>query len=418
MSSLLWPRLCLLAVLLASCGEAASGLDAGETGDSAAHDAASADDASACGVCDDGDLATADRCVGGRCEHRFCEDDRACDDADLDTTDRCVLEPASATWTCGHITADGTCGNDADCDDAVDCTRDSCGIGDRCRHAWTPGCEAPSQPSLRSCEPGAIEGGPCSFDGATGTNYDCREGSEPCADWLHCVGGTFDAHYVRVETVRPGCDAGGCPPELPAAGACSPDLYCDYSPSDPMAVAPGRIYCDCWDRSNVTIDWFCADDEPCPRTPPTDGGPVDHTWATGGTDCPYGDYVCAIDLATWTWACTETMPTFCPSSPPATGASCILASDCRYYGPESPADPVTTYRGDCTCDGAAWTCTPNEAADCPSTQPRPGSAFDICMPSTGNQHCWYPASEGLWTRCHCDGPFETNLWLCEETAHY
>jgi hypothetical protein len=141
---------------------------------------------------------------------------------------------------------------------------------------------------------------------------------------------------------------------------------------------------------------------------------------TTSASCYYGDYVCEIDQATWTWSCETTSPMFCPAFAPAPGDECDLPSECRYYGPENASDPVTTYRGECTCDGAHWTCTPNEAADCPAEEPMPGSAFDVCTPSAGTAHCWYPPEEGsdLWTRCHCDGPFESNLWLCEDTIHY
>jgi hypothetical protein len=392
---------------LAACGAPAS-----DSPDSAVADAAI--DAPGCGSCDDGDPATTDACVVDRCEHRRCADDAACDDGDVNTADRCVRDPETATWTCGHANADGDCESDADCFDDVDCTRDACGTGARCRHAWIPGCEGEAANALRPCPDTASEGGPCESDSVTRTNYDCRQGDDACADWLHCVGGSFDAHYVRVESVRPGCDAGGCPAEIPA-GLCAPDLYCDYG----EGLAPGRVYCDCWDRHDATIEWSCAD-EPCPVSPPADGSAVDRNAATSSATCYYGDDLCMIDLASWTWSCETTAPTFCPAVAPATGDTCELASECRYYGPESAADPVTTYRGDCTCDGSHWSCAANAAADCPAVEPRPGSAFDLCSPSVGNTQCWYPppSGEDLWTHCHCDGPSDPNLWQCEETVHY
>ncbi len=409
-------------ILLAGCPSTPTERDDAAVDDAGVvqHDGAPADgglaDAAGCGSCDDGDAATADLCVVDRCEHRLCADDAACDDGDFQTTDRCVLDPATAVWTCGHADGDGNCTTDADCFDDLDCTRDHCGTGNRCRHAWVPGCVGPAAFTLRLCPATASEGGPCEHE-ASGLTYDCRESDAACADWLHCVGGTFDAHYVRVETVRPGCDAGGCPSTLPS-GACTPDLYCDYSPGDPTSAAPGRVYCDCWDRSSATIDWVCTDDEPCPRTPPSDGAPVDRVAVTGSASCPYGDYVCAIDTATWTWSCETQMPTFCPSVAPVTGEACVLVSDCRYYGPEVATDPVTTYRGECRCDGAEWTCSPNEAADCPTEQPNSHGTLDNCSPTPGNGQCWYPRSGELWTRCHCDPPFDPNLWHCETTLHY
>ena len=112
---------------------------------------------------------------------------------------------------------------------------------------------------------------------------------------------------------------------------------------------------------------------------------------------------------------------FCPMAAPATGDTCNLASQCRYYGPVTASDPVTTYRGDCTCDGAHWSCTPSESSDCPTTQPRPFFAGDLCMPSAGNRGCWYPPAAGsdLWTNCHCDGPSGlTELWTCNGSAHF
>jgi len=416
------PRVSLALALLTACGSGSEPIDGGALDARAsASDAAAAVDAAVdaptCASCDDGNAATRDACVVDHCEHRLCENDAACDDGNVDTVDRCVLDHTNATWTCGHRDGPGNCTLDLDCFDDVDCTRDSCGTGNRCRHAWAPGCVGASALSLRPCPAAASEGGPCQFDATMGVDCDCRAGDAPCADWLHCVGGSFDAHYVRVQTVRPGCDIGGCPSEIPA-GACVPDLYCDYSPGDASAPAPGRVYCDCWDRSNPTIDWVCADDDPCPRTPPLDGSAVDRTAATSSASCLYGDYVCAIDLATWTWSCQTTMPTFCPTAAPATGDACTLVSECRYYGPETATDPVTTYRGDCRCDGAHWACSPNETADCPSVRPNSHGVLDNCSPSVGNSQCWYPATGDLWSRCHCDPPFTTNIWACETTHHY
>jgi hypothetical protein len=402
------------AILVLACGDPIEpAVDAGR------HLSDAATDASPCGggggSCDDGDPATEDSCALDRCEHRRCDTDRECDDGNIATTDRCLLDLATATWMCGHGDADGNCAIDVDCYDGVDCTRDSCGDGARCRRTWIPGCSAPAPNVLRVCPKTATVGGPCEHDGAM--SYDCRVSDAPCADWLHCVGGTFDARYVRVETVRPGCDAGDCPAELPA-GTCTPDRYCDYAVDD-LAI-PGRVYCECVDRSNPTIEWLCSDNDPCPSSPPADGAPVDRTPVTGGADCYYGDYVCRIDPTEWTWSCVSSEPMFCPFAAPAPGDSCELPSECRYYGPESASDPVTTYRGVCTCDGASWRCTPNETADCPTEQPRADTALDLCSPSIGNRHCWYPPTEGddVWTRCHCDPPSDPNLWRCERTLHY
>src|SRR6185369_18093068 len=100
-------------------------------------------------------------------EHRRCASDAACDDGDFDTSDHCVLDRDTATWTCGHANAGGDCETDADCYDGIDCTRDDCGTGARCRHAWIPGCEAPPANTLRTCPAAASEGGTCLSDSTT-----------------------------------------------------------------------------------------------------------------------------------------------------------------------------------------------------------------------------------------------------------
>ncbi len=358
--------------------------------------------------CDDGNPETIDVCVEGRCEYAHCAGPEDCSDGDEDTTDVCVFDEGSATWSCGNRRAGGLCYSHADCYDGRDCTRDRCGAGNRCRNTWIDGCEAPPRPPLPPCPDWAEEGASCPSE--SDEFWRCRLDDDPCGDELECFGNITGFHYFRIEKVAPGCDNGPCPTE-PALeqGLCTPVAYCDY----------GRIFCDCYDRFNEAIEWSCADSETCPSTPPANGSAVDRTPVTYGALCLYGDYHCSIDVTTWTWECVEDMPSFCPDVAPVNGSSCSLPSECRYLGRATWDDPANMYRGDCSCDGTTWSCSPNEAADCPAEQPLP-RPLQECMPTEGTRHCWYPSADDLdyGNACHCDLPFSSNFWDCDMTARY
>lgn len=382
---------------------------------------ASADASFDCGICDDGDSATTDACENGLCTHRLCADHAACDDGDWRTAERCNFDASSNRFRCAYRVQGAECIDDFSCFDDEACTDDFCGAGAECRHTWRSGCSHNWYPRPEEvgpiCEPTRSVGGMCPQ--RAGTVVSCRRGEGVCDDSLRCVGNFGNGTFLfNEETVRPGCDNGVCPPE-PPSGPCTPGpTYCDYS-LDPNRPHPGGIHCRCNEWSGG--QWECFDNEPCPRTPPENGSTYSpRTPFSRNPQCVYGDYSCFVRNGTW--SCRTTMPTDCPADAPASGSACRIPGDrCRYLGPVRASDPVTTYRGECSCNGGTWSCEPNASADCP---PSPGGF--TCTPSAGTASCWYPSSESsslepgsTWNHCQCGGPpGTTQLWQCNVTAHY
>jgi hypothetical protein len=123
--------------------------------------------------CDDADACTTDSCVGGVCEHTALN----CDDADACTTDTCAAGPG-----CQHAAVS--------CDDANACTADTCVPASGCAHANNTAscndgnaCTAPD-----ACAAGACGGTYAPTPGCCTGDAQCNDGLASTID--SCVGGS------------------------------------------------------------------------------------------------------------------------------------------------------------------------------------------------------------------------------------
>ena len=281
------------------------------------------------------DCASGARCVNGRCSvsdatgdaaaardatsASGCRDDTECDDGvdctrDICAARLCVHAPMDDACTggpdgvcnvalgCRYGTA--RCEDDAECDDAIACTRDSCVLG-RCelvpedaactlelgaRCIPALGCEV-EQCSLATCVAGPCQVARCEGDSCV---------LEPlCGEREECCGG---------ECVAAGCDDGNpCTDDACVAGTCSHEAA--------PATCDDGVYCN---GADSCLGGECAahDGNPCRGTT---------TCSEAGAAC----LACADDLD-------------CPSPTTDAWSTCAFDSTCDESG--SRERMVTSYR--------------------------------------------------------------------------
>ena len=233
--------------------------------------------------CDDSDPCTADRCVGGDCEHApvtgpACDDDDACTvgdrcevgvcegtpmdcDDDNECTDdhcdegACRHQPQNGVACQGRdrCIVEGVCvagecvGEARDCDDGNPCTEDDCDEGE-CRHAAQNGTDCDDGDACTSpdhCEQGMCTGArrscdddnPCTRDSCVGENgcghanvddrTPCDDG-DPCTVETECLDGACRGRRIPCEDDGDPCTAEVCEDGVCAhpprnEGACEDD---------------------------------------------------------------------------------------------------------------------------------------------------------------------------------------------------
>jgi hypothetical protein len=193
------------------------------------------DNCGSCGIsCDDGDLCTIDRCVGGKCVHRpvDCDDQNVCTDDSCDpATGSCVHTPASAGVPCDDndpCTENDVCdgsggcaGTPINCDDGNVCTSDSCQAGscvhdpiagcclqdgdcprgqicvdNRCTDNPNPECQGKTCGSFEQCSPTNPD---CICTTTTSGGGFCVPGHTPCAGLTRCPSGDCPTGSLCVE---------------------------------------------------------------------------------------------------------------------------------------------------------------------------------------------------------------------------
>lgn len=198
--------------------------------------------------CDDAIACTTDSCgVGGVCNHTPI-DERCGDGETCDRSMGCVGPPA------------GECESDADCDDSVDCTRDTCAADRTCTHlALDELCDSAAGERC-SATAGCFVPMPCT------THADCQDGD-------FCNG-------AEICTAEFGCAPAEAPVTCDDGDDCTLQM-CD--PTLPNADDPtqsGACTTPACDRSRPE----CG----CPTTGPTCSGRFSLPGATGGCDLGLG----------------------------------------------------------------------------------------------------------------------------------
>lgn len=244
--------------------------------------------------CDDGVACTADTCTASGCQHA--PDDTRCDDHDP-----CTLDTCNAAMGCVPVPASG-----ASCDDGVWCNGfDTCSSGTCSVHTGDP-CAAPT-----TCD----EAGQRCMGCATSADCPARMvGPAGACEWSGtCQESTVEHHTVRVFA----CMASACvPTDTTEAGPCSRTTEgmscgvggcggfgaCDYANECSTSAVMTQTCTDLVCRSGTCRGVDHTNTMPCSRA--TDG-----TSCGGGTSCgSYGacDYTDVCDTSAMRYrTCTD-----------------------------------------------------------------------------------------------------------------
>ncbi len=307
-------------------------------------------------ACDDGDVcSTADACMAGACVGGAPLD---CDDANDCTDD-----------TCGP----GGCMNTAapagtSCDDGNGCTTgDVCGAG-VCAGSGGPDCDDGNPCTADSCDPvvgctnvSVADGVACDDGDACTTGDSCVSGACAAGSPTMCAG---DA-----------CNSGSCNPVTGACeltptnegGACDDTDVCTVTDvcTSGVCVGSGALPCD---DSNACTDDSCVAGSGCTFMPVADGAA-----------CDDGDSCTSMDVCT-SGTCGGMGGMDCDDGNPCTADSCDPVTGC---GSTPVADGTACDDGDaCTtmdvCAAGACGGMPGSACD----DGNPCTA-DSCDPATG-----------------------------------
>ena len=347
--------------------------------------------------CDDEAACTTDACDpdSGLC--RYFRDHASCDDGNLCTEDLCVVgqgcasEPVADGVGCTTPSGQGglcdggvcapACSSDADCDDALDCTTDSCNQDNgRCRfQAHDEDCDDDNLCTEDACSV------------ATGCVHDPNE--EPCADAM------CDADGFHPEAI---CDDGECPvaPALTCDDAnactddtCDPAAGCQFvNNSAPCADATceGRRYvpaalcvdgvCDSPASEDCSDGNVCTDD----RCDPAAGCvSTDNTEICSPAECRDGRWFSAASCDGG--SCAQPTEEDCDDGDPCTDDACDPSRGCT-------STPNAAVCAEARCEGGAWF-PPSQCVDgaCPAAVSEPcadtnGCTDDVCDPERGCLH--------------------------------
>jgi hypothetical protein len=211
--------------------------------------------------------------------------------ADCDDGIACTVDTCGPARVCQYTGVDGLCGDgetcmpgigcvptgcrtNADCDDAVECTVDTCGVGNVCNHTPVDGlC-----PAGQGCDPlaGCVDVGECT------TDEECDDGVACTID--SCIVGNVCSHEARDALCPAGqrCDATtGCYLPIPCTTweDCPIDNFCDGRPhcEPEFGCQPPRTPRECNDDDDCTTDSCDRDVEACVWTPSCEGACIaDH----------------------------------------------------------------------------------------------------------------------------------------------
>lgn len=330
--------------------------------------------------CDDGHECTIDSCgVSNLCRHdevdelctgdlvceagrgcvssASCASDTDCDDSIACTTDSCgvggicnhipVNARCAAGETCdtsmGCVAPSGACATDADCDDDVACTRDTCGAD-------------------RTCSNTALDE---LCDTAAGERCSATAGCfipMPCTTEADCQDGNFCNGRERC-TAEFGCAPAEAPVMCNDSDDCTLEMCDPTLPNDDDPTQTGACSTPVCDRSRPE----CG----CPTTGPTCSGRFSLPGASGScllgliawdfTDVTFTNTGGVIEVTGWTVASTIEAQEMADPGPacPAINASTTLDGTCtevyRIAGTFTDDDTFTgtfsaTFTGDClTC---------------------------------------------------------------------
>ncbi len=310
--------------------------------------------------CDDGDPCTTEYCASGKCAHLpvpGCSAANACCVAGAgpgcgDTTCEslvCAADPTccSGTWSaacaalgkalCSVCGATPACTADADCDDAVACTVDTCDLaaGGTCVHT----------PDDASCD----DGNPCTTDACdatTGCTHTAIAGCAACATDSDCDDGVA----CTVDT----CDvATGTCANTPSDMACDDGDACNgIETCDAVAGCQAGTAVSCDDGIS------CTNDACDPAT-----GACSHL--ADDTQCDDGNPCNGTETCDAAAGCQAGTPVNCDDGVACTVDSCDPASGgCIHTPDDSVCDNGNACDGIEMCDGTQCVTKPGTVPGC------------------------------------------------------
>jgi hypothetical protein len=373
-------------------GECASGgaRDCGDenacTDDSCDEDANECDNAPNDDPCDDGLFCTvSDACSGGECggAARDCGDDDVCtDDVCDDTADACTNPFNTAPCddgqfcTAGDACAAGECvsGGPNDCDDAEDCTNDSC--------------DETANECVNEVRTGACDDGQF-----------CTE-NEVCVDGV-CTGSATDCDDDNL------CTTDSCDESANACDNADNTLVCDDGNFCTVEDACSAGQCagaprDCGD-DDVCTDDVCNDVSDACENPDNTAGCDDGLFCTVLESCSNGE-------------CGGGLPNPCDDDNVCTDGSCDEEVNSCIQTPNSVVDcddgDVCTENDVC----AAGVCAGTEIPDCTGTTTTvPTTSTTLPCPVCGdyNGDCVLTASDALGVLQTAVGIHQCSLTVCD-----
>ena len=265
---------------------------------------------------------------------------------------------------------DPVCTSDAECDDGVVCTVDSCVSGECVRTPDDTLCEATEMCEL---EAGCVLRPPCETDAECDDGNFCN-GEETCDPATGCQAGTAPACDDGLGCTDDDCDpTDGCQ-HVANDGLCSNGIVCDgdevCDPEDALADAngcvPGTVL-DCDDGIPCTIDTCSEGAGGCEQMP-------DDAICADGVFCN-GDEVC--DIAS---GCGPGTAPDCDDGIACTSDSCDGTLDaCVQTTNDSVCDDGLVCNGSEVCS-AGTGCGPGTAIDCSDGL---ACTTDRCIEPTG-----------------------------------
>ncbi len=293
--------------------------------------------------CNDANDCTTDTCVGGLCQNNAVADDTSC----------------SGGVCCGGSCTASTCSLDSDCDDADACTTDTCNGAGSCAASCS---NTPiSCPVGEACVGGVCQPQVCNNNGTCDAGEDCNN----CAG--DCISGTSSGAVCGNNI----CEAGNGENCVTCAADCN----------GKQSGKPSSRFC-CGDGGGTNP-------LPCSDSACTSGGNTcTDIPASGATFC-CGDTVCEGNEDSNNCAVDCGAPAFCGDGTCDAGEdTCNCAADC---GSPAPSETNCSNGVDDDCDGATdcndTDCSGDPACSCGGNKASCSVNSDCCSNNCKNGSC-------------------------------
>ncbi len=325
-------------------------------------------------TCDDAIPCTADSCVAdtGACVHEPIAD---CS-FDCETNDDCYFESGTSLCIKNYQCIEQLCVFEVeDCDDADNCSEDSCDPTSGCLHSPIAGCNPPC-----ATDEECADDNKCTIEGCQ--NNFCLQAVIECNDGNICT----------ADSCNP---ASGCVHEqLSPCPACQFAYECDdLDPCSLDSCVVGICVVDSNPQCQPCEDATCNDGNPCTYDSCVDGYCTHDSAPLEGETCNDGD-PCTSDDRCVAGSCLGALPTNCVDDDPCTQDLCLPQSGCTHPPsaqcmPSCAEDSDCADANECTLDICVVGVCVYKNKTCHDQNP---CTDDLCIPETGD--CNFVPSPG------------------------